>query len=250
MYAVGSTGQQDVLRAQVEVARMGEEIARMGQMRLAAATRLNALLGRDAATPVGPVQLPDAAADSLALPDTLIAQGLGARPALRAGMERVTAAEAALSAARRELLPDIEVGVVLQRRPAFPDMMSLMVGVNLPLFAGARQLPMRREMAAMREMAAAELDNLRNETAARIIELRARATQDANLGRLYRTSILPQAGAAVRAALSGYRVGRVTFMQLVDNQMTVNRYEIETYRLLADYHQALGELEALVGRQP
>jgi outer membrane protein TolC len=250
MYAVGSTGQQDVLRAQVEVARMGEEIARMGQMRLAAATRLNALLGRDAATPVGPVQLPDAAADSLELPDTLIAQALGARPALRAGMERVTAAEAALSAARRELLPDIEVGVVLQRRPAFPDMMSLMVGVNLPLFAGARQLPMRREMAAMREMAAAELDNLRNETAARIIELRARATQDANLGRLYRTSILPQAGAAVRAALSGYRVGRVTFMQLVDNQMTVNRYEIETYRLLADYHQALGELEALVGRQP
>jgi hypothetical protein len=39
-------------------------------------------------------------------------------------------------------------------------------------------------------------------------------------------------------------------MQLVDNQMTVNRYEIETYRLLADYHQALGEIEALIGRQP
>jgi hypothetical protein len=37
-------------------------------------------------------------------------------------------------------------------------------------------------------------------------------------------------------------------MQLLDNQMTVNRYETESYRLLADYHQAVGELEAVVGR--
>lgn len=250
MYAVGSAGQQDVLRAQVEVARMGEEIARMGQMRLAAATRLNALLGRDAATPVGALQLPDLSADSLPPVDTLIGWALAARPALRAGAERVTASEASLTAARRELLPDFEVGVALQRRPAFPDMMSLMVGVNLPLFAGARQLPMRREMAAMRDMASAELANLRNETAARIIEVRARAAQDHNLSRLYRGNVLPQARAAVQAGLSGYRVGRVTFMQLLDDQMTVNRYEIETYRLLADYHQAVGELEALVGRQP
>ena len=101
----------------------------------------------------------------------------------------------------------------------------------------------------MREMASAELASAQNETIARIIETRARAVLDQNLIRLYRGSILPQARAAVQAALSSYRVGRVTFMTLVDNQMTVNRYETETYRLLADYAQALGELEALVGRE-
>jgi hypothetical protein len=37
-------------------------------------------------------------------------------------------------------------------------------------------------------------------------------------------------------------------MQLIDNQMTVNRYETESYRLAADYQQALGDLEALVGQ--
>jgi hypothetical protein len=91
--------------------------------------------------------------------------------------------------------------------------------------------------------------NLRNETIARIIETRARAAQDRTLGRLYRTGILPQARSAVQAALGSYRVGRVPFMTLVDNQMTVNRYETEAYRFLADYHQAVGELEALVGRE-
>jgi hypothetical protein len=36
-------------------------------------------------------------------------------------------------------------------------------------------------------------------------------------------------------------------MTLVTNQMTVNRYEIESVRLAADYHNALARLEALVG---
>ena len=249
MYAVGSAVQQDVLRAQVEVARMGEEITRMAQERLAMAARLNTLLGRTALSPIAALELPEIDAGELPPVDSLIAWALEQRPALVAGAERVAAADASLSAARRELFPDFTVGLQYQQRPQFPSMVSLMLGFNLPLFAGGRQLPMRREMAAMREMAAAELAGAQNETTARIIETRARAVQDQNLIRLYRQSILPQARAAVQAALSSYRVGRVTFMTLVDNQMTVNRYETETYRLLADYAQALGELEALVGRE-
>jgi len=249
MYAVGSGIQQDVLRAQVEVARMTEEITRMGQDRVAGAARLSALLGREATSPIGAaLELPDPPAGDLPAVDTLVAWALDRRPALRAGAERVAAAEASLSAARRELLPDFQLGFAYQARPAFPNMVSLMFGVNLPIFAGARQLPMRREARAMRDMSQAELTNLRNETIARIIETRAQAERDRNLGRLYRASIVPQARAAVDAALASYRVGRVTFMQLIDNQMTVNRYETETYRLVADYHQAVGELEALLGR--
>jgi outer membrane protein TolC len=248
MYAVGSAVQQDVLRAQVEVARMTEEITRMGQERLAGAARLNALLGREAARPIGPLELPEPAGD-LPEADSLIARAIEGRPALRAGMERVAAAEASLSAARRELYPDFQFGVAYQQRPQFPTMVSLMVGVNLPIFAGSKQLATRRQMAAMRDMSQAELLNLKNETAAGILETRARAVQDRNLIHLYRTSILPQARAAVQSSLSGYRVGRVPFMQLIDNQMIVNRYETETYRLLADYQQAVGELAALVGRE-
>ncbi len=246
MYAVGSALQQDVLSAQVEVARMAEEITRMEQERVAGAVRLNTLLGRAPDTPVGALELPDAGAD-LPATDTLLGWAFTARPALQAGAERLAAAEASLAAARRELYPDFEVGVQYQRRPAFPDMVSLMVGVNLPIFAGSKQLAMRRQMAAMRDMSQAELQGLRNETAARVIETRARAARDLKLARLYKSGIVPQARAAVQAALASYRVGRVSFIQLVDNQMTVNRYETETYRLIADYHQAVAELEALVG---
>ena len=250
MYGVGTGAQQDVLRGQVEVARMGEEITRMGQMRVAAAARLNALLGREASSPIGAVELLEYPEAELLPADTLVAWALVSRPALVARAERVQAAAAAVVAARRELYPDFELGFAYQGRPQYPEMVSLMVGVNVPLWAGSKQLPLRREAAAMRDMAEAELLDLRNETTAQVIELRARAARDRNLGRLYRGTILPQARAAVAAALAGYRVGRVTFMQLVDNQMTVNGYEIETYLLLADYHQATGELAALIGREP
>ena len=249
MYSVGSAVQQDVLRAQVEVARMTEDITRMGQERIAMGARLNTLLGRSPAMPVPALELPETASAELPPLDSLTTWAAEGRPALVAGTERVAAAEATLSAARREIFPDFSLGFVYQQRPQFPTMISLMVGINVPLFAGARQLPMRREAAAMRDMASAELTNLQNETIARIIETRARAVQDQNLIRLYRGSVLPQARAAVQASLSSYRVGRVTFMTLVDNQMTVNRYETESYRLRADYHQAVGELEALVGRE-
>lgn len=248
MYAVGTGVQQDVLRAQVEVARMSEEITRMEQDRIAAAARLNALLGREATSPIAAVELPEPAPDDLPPVDTLIAWALEGRAALQAGVARVAAAEASLTTARRALLPDFELGVAWQQRPAFPNMASLMIGVRLPLFAGARELPMRREARAMRDMRAAELADLRNETTAQIIETRARAVRDRNLERLYRSGILPQARSAVQAALASYRVGRVNYMTLVDNQMTVNRYETETFRLRADYHQAVGDLEALVGR--
>ena len=126
-------------------------------------------------------------------------------------------------------------------------MVSLMVGISIPLWAGARQLPMRREMQAMQAMQEAEARDLANETYARLAELRAEASRARELSRLYASAILPQARAAVDAVLASYRVGQVNFMSLVDNQMTVNRYAIESVRLRADVQSAEAEIEALTG---
>ncbi len=246
MYSVGSGLQQDVLQAQVAVATMTEDITVMTQDRVAAAARLDALLGRDANLPVGPVELPDAD-DSLPSVDSLMALAAQRRPALAAARQRALAAEAGYREARRELLPDLMLGVQYGQRPQYDNMVSLMVGISIPVWAGARQLPMRREMQAMQAAREADQRDLGNETYARLAELRAEAERARNLSRLYATSILPQARASVEAALGSYRVGQVNFMSLVDNQMTVNRYAIEGVRLLAEYQGAKAEIEALTG---
>jgi outer membrane protein TolC len=139
------------------------------------------------------------------------------------------------------------LGVSYSQRPEFGNMASLMVGVRLPIWAGKRQLPMRREMQAMAAMADAEARDTYNETFAQLVAMRADAIRSLSLARLYATAIVPQARASVDAALAAYRVGRVNYMSLVENQMTVNRYETESVRLVAAYHKAVAEIEALVG---
>lgn len=246
MYTVGSGLQQDVLQAQVGVARMTEEITVMRQKRVAMAARLNAFLGREATESIGALERP-AAPGELPPIDSLMRVALERRPALAAAQERVQAAEAGYRAARRELYPDFMLGLSYGQRPQYADMAGLMLGIRIPLWAGSRQLPMRAEMRAMQSMAEAEARDLYNETYAMLVELRSEAERARNLSQLYANAIVPQARASVDAALSAYRVGRVDYMTLVDNQMTVNRYEIESVRLAADYGRAVAEMEALMG---
>jgi len=224
----------------------------MEAMRAAAAARLNAVLGQPAETPVPAVALP---ALPLVLPpaDTLRAWAEAGRPLLAEGRIGVAQAEDRARLARRELWPDLTVGLQYGQR-ADPEMGtermgSLMLGFSVPVFARQRQLRMRDEAAAMREMADAELADARVQVDARITELLAELDRARTLVRLYRGEVLPQAEAAVRSSLSSYRVGAVDFMALVDAQMTVNRSRQELDALRAEYGRALAELEMAVGRE-
>jgi outer membrane protein TolC len=245
-YEVGDGLQQDVLRAQVAVAGMREDIIVMEQQRVAMAARLNALLGRAATASVGALELPESEGP-LPEVDALLALAVAGRPALLASQERARAAQWGYRAARRQLYPDFTVSLGYGQRPQFGDMATLMIGVSVPLWAGARQLPLRREMAAMQASEDAMARDLYNETFAELTALRAQAMRARELSRLYVTSILPQARAAVESALSAYRVGQLEYGTLVENEMTVNRYEVELVRLTAQYHQAVARINALLG---
>lgn len=245
-YSVGDGLQQDVLQAQVAVARMTEEITAMEQRRVAMAARLNALLGRGATEAVGNLELPDLF-DGLPAVDSLYTLATANRPALAAAESRVRAADAGYRAAGRAIYPDFTVSLAYGQRPDYKDLGTLMVGISIPLWAGSRQKPVRREMEAIQAAEEAGAMEMANETFARLAELRAEAQQASNLAVLYETSVLPQARAAVESSLSAYRVGDVDFLTLVANQMTVNQYEVQRVELIAEYHVAVGEIEALIG---
>jgi outer membrane protein TolC len=166
----------------------------------------------------------------------------------RLGIERARTRQAL---ARRELWPDLTVGIQYGQRPSemgTERMGSLMLGFSLPVFAGQRQLQMRREAAAMELMAGAELTDMRVRVNARLGELVAELDRARTLITLYRSEVLPQAHANVSSAFSGYRVGAVDFMTLVDAQMTVNEYQQDLFALLAEYGLMIAELEMAVGR--
>jgi outer membrane protein TolC len=252
MYGAGEGRQTDVLRASVEVARMEADIARMQAMRNTAAARLNAVLNRPADTPVSEVVLSPLPA-SVPSADTLYEWAEEQRPLLERSRLAVDQAETRLDLARREIWPDLSVGVQYGQRSAgemgTERMGSLMVGFSVPIFAGQRQLKMREEATAMQQMAEAELAQARAQVNARIGELLAELERARTLVHLYRQEVLPQAEANVTSSFASYRVGAVDFMTLVDAQMTVNQYRQELFALLSDYGQLMAELEMAVGRE-
>ena len=251
MYEVGEGNQSDLLRAQVEIARMTEEIERMSAMREAAAAKLNALMDRTADARVDTVALPRFP-DSAPSIDSLLSVALRTRPMIRAGEEEVAAAEAMSRRARRELIPDLVVGVQYGQRSAVMGTKrigSLMLGASVPLWAGRRQLKWREEADAMRAMSAADLAWMKADTRGRIGETLAMLNRSRRLADLYTGTVLPQAEAAVTSAVAAYRVGRIDFMNVLDNRMTVNRYRQELVTLRMEEGRAWAELEMLIGRE-
>ena len=250
MYRVGEGRQADVLRAQVEIARMVEDTVRMTTMRAGMAARLNALLDRGGEATLASPALP-AFPDSVPTLSMLVAEAESRRPMVRAAQRDVDAANAQATLARRELWPDLTVGVQYGQRGGAMGterMGSLMLGASLPVFARSRQLRMREEAAAMRRMAEAELAAMRANTRGSVAEAYANLVRARNLATLYRTTIIPQAEATVASALAAYRVGSVDFMTLLDDRMTVNEYRQQLSALEGEQGKAWAELEMLLGR--
>ncbi len=250
MYAAGRGRQADVLRADVEVARLDGEIHQMEAFRVAKAARLNGVLDRPASTAIPTPTLGDLPV-SHPVADTLEAWARETRPVLTRARFGVEQAQSRFELADRQIWPDLTVGLAYGQRnrgTGTERMGSVMVALSLPIHAGSRQHALRDEAGAMERLAEADLTGGLAEVDARIGELLAEMTRARTLAELYRDEVIPQARATVESAFSSYRVGTVDFMTLVDAQMTANRYEGELYALLADYGRAIAALESTVGR--
>lgn len=250
-YAAGSGVQGDVLRAGVESARMEAERLRMRAMRRVEEERLNAFLDAPPGATVPAVVLPELPA-TLPTREELERWAVEQAPELTRGALEVEQARTAEALARRELWPDVAVGVQYGQRPSemgTERMGSLMLGVEVPVFAGRRQLQRRREAAAEVQAAEAELAWARAGSRARIGALVARLEEGRGLVTLYNSSVLPQAEAALESALASYPAGRVDFTTLLEGLMALNRYRQELLGLVAEYGERVAELEGEVGRE-
>lgn len=258
MYAVGSTSQADVLRAQLAVTRMQQEIADMELQRVTAAAALNSQLGRDPEARIvlrpGPAhEMHGGEVMALEMPplppvDSLVQwadSGDLELAALRAG---VAGARANEDAARRMLIPDLTVGLSYGQRTGSPDVVSAMVGVSVPIFARSRQLKLREETRAMRTMAEAEVAAMRLSIHTELVTARAEAETARRQVTLYTGTLVPQAAAAYEASLAAYRVGRVDFMAVLDAQMALLMYQHDAHRFESMYGTAIADIDRLTGR--
>jgi outer membrane protein, heavy metal efflux system len=267
-FTVGRAPQQDVLQAQTEVTRIDEHIAGIRARRAAAVAEINALLNRTATAPMEPVYPEGVRALALAAPGpgaftaAALDGGLGedlpslaelqevavhTRPMLLAHVHRIEARREGVRLADRERFPEVDVMLGYGARPDRSDMLSAMVSVPLPVFAGRKQR--QAVVEAEHELAAEEVRHqqmvaeIQADVATRYAALLRTREQILLLGE----GVIPKARAAIESAAAGYQAGSVEFASLILAQATLFRNEIELARRMADFGRELAALERAAG---
>lgn len=244
-YKVGKAMQSDVLRAHVEVSMLLQRAITLEQQRETAAARLNTLMGNSTDSPLPPAT--DVKKDSLPSFPSLTPVAEANDPMLQKEQSMVERNKLAISLARKEYVPDLSVGYMYQQRPGMPDMYGMQFSVNIPIFYKSKQREGVEQ--AKLELASAEEshESRKLELAYELKQMHAMAANADKMLDLYDKAIIPQAELALQSAESSYSVGSVDFLTVVTNFTTINGYQIDYYRQLADYETALAKIEALTG---
>jgi len=169
-------------------------------------------------------------------------------PALKRDERVIDRGQQALSLANKEVLPDFAVNVTSQ---TFTGGMPWMYGVDfmvrLPVFWQRKQRPLIAEAAAALESGRRMRDNTLSTAIARTTSEYLATTTSRRLADLYSDSTLPQARLALESSLASYQVGRLDFLSVLTNFLTVLTYELNYEEQTARAGQALARLEPLTG---
>jgi len=216
-YAAGLAVQQDVLRAQVELARIEELKAAQAATIVARSAELNRLLGRPQDASVGtPNDLP--AVDAVPANDVLITSAAARSPELAAARQSIETGRIRIDVAKKNFLPDFVVNGGSMYRAGFEmgPMWQVGVGISLPVWIERRQKNQLAEAQAQVNARTADSEVVSRELELRTRERMAQLDAALRVAKLYRDQILPLDALSLESALASYQAGKVPFITVLD----------------------------------
>lgn len=248
-YATGKLAQADVLRAQMAMTRLSEHLIELEEERDEARAELNSLLGRQ---PDEPVEIEGGYAVPVELPATEELERLAFdhRPELAALRKLIAKSQDQGQATRLAMKPDFTVALGYMLMPAgSPSRNAYMaeLTMNLPWLNRDRHDGEARQADAATAVAQAELD-----ARASAVFLEVRQAQIAILSaekrvKVYRDTLLPQAGAAFKASTAAYENNRVEFGALIDSQNLLLDIQTAYYKASSAADAGIAQLERATG---
>ena len=247
-YRSGMGNQHDLLQAQVERTKLLREIT-MHHLEVARLeAQIKQLLSRAQSSPdIEPSELPETP-----LPYTfeeLVSATKAQNPEISGAEKMVERQKLQVDLAHKDFYPDFNVQYMWQRTDPtqFRAYYMLTFGVRVPIYRGRKQRP---ELA----QAEAELSRSRSESEVQsqrvAFELRSEyetAEKTAELLKIYREGLLPQARAGFQAGIAGYQSNRQDFPALLTSFLDVLHLDEEYWRSMAERETALAQLEQLTG---
>src|SRR5437899_8247099 len=247
-YRSGMGTQQDVLQAQLQKTKLVREIAmhhlEVGKLE----AQLKQLLNR----PQDSADIEPADLTETPLPQTydeLLAAVKAQNPELAASQKIIDKQSLQVDLARKDFYPDFNVQYMWQRTDPtqFRAYYMLTFGVRVPIYRGRKQRP---------ELAQAEAELSRSHSESEVqsqrvaFELRSEyetAEKTAELLKIYREGLLPQARAGLQAGIAGYQSNRQDFTALLTSFLDMLHLDEEYWRSMAERETALAELEQITG---
>jgi outer membrane protein TolC len=252
-YSVGRGLQQDVLKAQVELSKILDELIVLRQKKETARARINTLLNRLPQAPLadpGELTMTKFSFTVEELQEMALKNGLP----LRAMQHVIESNEAALSFAKKQYYPDFNFAVTYKQREEGDnfegdDWFSAFVTINIPLYYKKKQDFGVVEAESKLARAHSKYVEVKNQIFFDLKDSYEEIRKGEDLIHLYEEGFLPQAKQSLDSAISGYQVDKVDFLTLVDNQLTLLKFELAYYRTLTDYEKKLAELESIVDQR-
>jgi len=248
-YEVGTMAQADVFRAQAEVSRGLARLATLRQREQSLGAEMARLLNRSSPAPVETRGEVRPTPLRLSLNDLL--ERLDDAPMVRATGKAVERGDASVELARREYLPDFEVGVQgIREEPMGDTGYQLMLNVTVPLYYASKQRYAEREAQAVRAGAASDLEAVRQELTMQVRDEVAQVERAERLIALLEGAIVPQVQLTLASARSAYAVGRVDFLTLLNSLYALQENELELVTEITEHEKARARLEAIIGEEP
>ncbi len=211
-YASGTAPQSDVLRAEVEVARLDAFAKALVSEVRGAEAMLNTSLARDADLAVPTLVPPTFAQPIPSWPD--VKRALVSRPELAGGRAEIARADAELQVMRAMNRPMATIRTGPASTMAEGEGWMAMIGVSLPIWRGARRARVG-EAEAMRAMSEADLRAMtrmiEGDAAGAVSQLQ--AAHDRQLA--LRDDVLPRARMVIEPVVADYAAGRLPLVSVL-----------------------------------
>ncbi|MBM3810443.1 MAG: TolC family protein [Acidimicrobiia bacterium] len=245
-YAVGRAEQQDVLKAQTQISILE---ARIEKQRLDLRTResdLHAVLNRLRVEPL-PRPVDIAAGEFRLNLDELIRQARASAPMLLEEEKMIQRGETALNLARKDVYPDYALSAGYFNMGRMPDMYQFRVDFKLPTSFFRKQRAMVAEESNQLQAARRSYAGAQQRLLAEIREAYLMGQSSAKLMELYGKTIGPQANLTLESSLAAYEAGKVDFLTVLMNLISVVETEENYHMEMLQFHLSLVTLEELTG---
>jgi outer membrane protein, heavy metal efflux system len=247
-YRSGMGTQQDLLRAQLEQTKLLREIT-MHHLEVAKVqAQLKELLNRSQSSPdIEPTDLSETA-----LPytyDELLAATKAQNPQITGAEKMIERQKLQVDLAHKDFYPDFNLQFMWQRTdPAqFRAYYMLSVGVRVPIYRSRKQRPELAQTEAELSRSHSELEVQSQQAASELTVQYETAQKTAELLKIYREGLLPQARAGFQAGIAAYQNNRQDFQSLLSSFLDVLHLDEEYWQNTAERETALARLEQLTG---